>query len=221
MRAPDHRRNRSFKDEINKFLKRYELTESSPGSAFFLRLRDDPDRRIDEVWKKIVDDNPSIDTASERELFLKNLMDAWDGIEIADIAAKSEVLERRIQDVTTKIKKTLARSLSETTSAKELLALLQNAGKELQLFTEMEELYDVTSKALYQNKFYQLIDIRSDHAGSRPRTVFMRLASRLMHGTTGKWHDDEVATLTDIAFPGKETSIRMVQSARQSMRRTT
>jgi hypothetical protein len=49
----------------------------------------------------------------------------------------------------------------------------------------------------------------------------MRLASRLMHRTTGKWHDGEVATLTDIAFPGKETSIRMVQSARQSIRQTT
>jgi hypothetical protein len=46
------------------------------------------------------------------------------------------------------------------------------------------------------------------------------MASRLMYRLTGKWHDDEVADLTDIAFPDKETTIRMVQSARQSMRRT-
>jgi hypothetical protein len=214
MRAPG--RGTSFKDEINEFLKQHELSDRA--SAFFLRLRDDP-----EVWKKIVDDNPSIDTAPKRELFLKNLVDAWDGIEIADIAAKSEALERTIQNVNTKIKKTLARCLSKTTSAKELLALLQDAATELQLYAEMEELYDVTSKARSESKFYQLIDIRSDHAGSRPRTVFMRLASRLMQRTTGQWHDDWVVDLATLAFPdyegpkGEGFTVDMVISARKGM----
>jgi hypothetical protein len=220
MRAPDHHRNRSFKDEINEFLKRYELTESSHDSAvsFFLRLRDDPDRRIDKIWKKLVDDNPSIDTASGRELFLKSLMDPWDGAFLADAITKVDAITRTARrDRETKIKKRLARSFSKT-SAREFLAHLHDASTDLQLFAKAEELRE----SLYQIKLYPLIDIRSDHAGSRTRTVFMRLASRLMHRTTGKWNDDEVATLTDIAFPGKETtSIRMVQSARQSLRRAT
>jgi hypothetical protein len=211
MRAPD--RSSSFKDIITEFLKQYELTGSL--AAFFLRLRDDPDRRIDKIWKKIVDDNPSIDTASERKLFLKNLTDPWDGAELADLMAKFAHI-RKVQDKETKIKKALARSFSKTkTPARELLALLQDASTDLQRFARLEEL----DEALRQNKFHQLIDIRSNHAGSRTRTVFMRLASRRMYETAGKWHDKEVAMLTDIAFPDEveATSIDMVHSARRGV----
>jgi hypothetical protein len=201
----------SFKDTITDFLKQYELTGSDL-AAFFLRLRDDPDRRIDKIWKKIVDDNPSIDTASERELFLKGLMGAWDGARLADIQAKVDA--PWFENEETKIKKALGRSFSKT-SARELLALLHDASAKLQQLAKMEELYE----GLYQNKFYQLIHIRSNHAGSRTRTVFMRVASRRMYETTGKWHDPEVATLTDIAFPDEEaTSVDMVRSARRGIR---
>jgi hypothetical protein len=106
MRAPD--RSSSFKDDINKFLKRYEIKHRDRAFAFLLRLRDDPEQRIDTIWKKIVDDNPSIDTPSERELFLKGLMDPWDTAFLADLAAKvGGITKRGLQDDKTKIKKCL------------------------------------------------------------------------------------------------------------------
>jgi hypothetical protein len=84
----------------------------------------------------------------------------------------------------------------------------------LQPYAKFEEL----NEAMRQNELYPILTIRSDHAGSRTRTVFMRMASRLMHRTTGEWHDDDVATLTDIAFPDEEaTSIDMVRSARRGI----
>jgi hypothetical protein len=101
-------------------------------------------------------------------------------------------------------------------SAGELSAFLQDASTDLQKSVELEE----HDKAIRQNILHPVLSIRSNHDDSRSRTVFMRMASRLMHRTTGKWHDDDVATLTEIAFPDKETTVRMVQSARQSLRRT-
>jgi hypothetical protein len=213
MRAPSQGSS-SFKDIITEFLKQYELTRSSL-SAFFLRLRDDPDRRIDKIWKKIVDDNPSIDTASERELFLKRLTDAWDAAVLADIMAKiDEVNLQEVRDKKRKMKKALARSFSKM-SAKELLALLHDASTDLQQFAKLEDKLE----ELRQNRLYPILNIRSNHAGSRTRTAFMRVASRRMHETSGKWHDKEVADLTDIAFPDRETTVRSVQAARQFTRR--
>jgi hypothetical protein len=212
MRAPGRG---TLKDEINEFLKRYELGDRT--SVFFLRLRDDPDRRLDKIWKKIIDDNPSIDSASERELFLKSLMDPWDSAFIADVAAKvAEERRRALQGEKPKIKKALARSFSKT-SARELLALLHDASTKVQRYAEFEELYE----ALRQNRLYPLLNIRSDHSGSRSRTVFMRMASRLMHRTTGQWHDDWVADLAALAFPdyegpkGEGFTVDMVISARK------
>jgi hypothetical protein len=227
----------SLKDAITEFLKKYKSDRDGEQpstldddltafflrpldddlTAFFLRLRDDPDRRIDEIWKKIVADNPSIDTTSGRESFLKELTDPWDYALLADNAARVRAYRRTLQDEETKIKKALIRSLSKT-SGRKLLADLHDAITKLQPFAKFEEIYEGFCRA----ELYPLVNIRSSRAGSRIRTVFMRTASHLMHRTTGKWHDDEVATLTDIAFPGEEaTTIRMVQSARQSIRRTT
>ncbi len=215
MKAPS-RSSSSFKDEINKFLKQHECGKSL--TDFFVHLSDDPDRRIDKIWKKLVDDNPSIDTASERELFLKGLMDSWDCIVIANAKPTIDAYIRTVLEGETIRKKALARCFSKM-SARELLALLQNTSTAatLQGSAKLEEL----TEALHQNKIYRLIDIRSNHNGSRPRTAFMR-ASRLMHRTTGKWHDNEVALLTDIAFPPNEdedvTSTDVVRSARRGMR---
>jgi hypothetical protein len=64
-----------------------------------------------------------------------------------------------------------------------------------------------------------LLDIRSDHDGSRQRTAFMRVAAHFFYNSTGEWHDGCVADLTDVAFPDEEaTSIDMVRSARRSVR---
>jgi hypothetical protein len=235
MKAPS-RGSSSLKDEINEFLKRHNITErndddhdeviaaKSFACAFFLRLRDDPDRYLDKFWKKLVDDNPSMDTAAKREAFLDGLLSASYSPLLADAVAKLGALKRMLRDKEINIKKALARGLPKT-PARELLALLHDADTTLQPFAHFEKIFET----LYQVKLLSLIDIRSDHASSRTRssrgrTAFMRVASFIMHRTTGKWHDDEVATLADIAFPpGDEeeaTTIRMVQSARQFMRRT-
>jgi len=199
MKAPS-RGSLSFKDNLK--------PESSLAA-----LRDD--RRIDQIWKKLVEDNPSIDTTSKRELFLKGLVVVWLLTSVAVSMAKLQMLSRQMKrDKETNIKKTLARSLSSKTSAGKLLALLHDAGTKLELLAEAEKLLE----ALYQDEFYPLLNIRSNHDDSRPRTAFMRAASRRMHKTTGKWHDNEVADLTDIAFPDEETTIDMVRSARRGIR---
>jgi hypothetical protein len=211
MRAPDRGsslKDSSLKDITTELLKQYELAD-----ALFLRIRNDPG--IDKIWKKIVDDNPLMNTAPKHELFLKDLMKVCNSTFVAYALAKFEAFMRATKK-NNKYKKTLARSLSSKTSTRELLALLRDANTVFETVAEIEKEHE----AIYQHRLYPILNIRSDHKRSRKRTVFMRMASRLMYRITGKWHDDEVADLTDIAFPNKETSVRMVQSARQSMRRT-
>jgi hypothetical protein len=219
MKAPS-RGSSSFKDEIiNEFLKQDEFDEDNVRADFFLRLRDDPNpnRCIDKIWKKLVDGNPSIDSALGRELFLRELADPWDIALLADNVAGVKKLRQTWQAEKIKTKKALARSISKTSSTKELLALLHNASTKFQQFARFEEFYE----GYCQNELYPLIDVRSPRAGSRNRTVFMRVASDFMRRITGEWHDDWVAELTDIAFPPDEdedvTSIDMVRSARRGV----
>ena len=58
-----------------------------------------------------------------------------------------------------------------------------------------------------------LLNIRSDHAGSRQRTcTFMRVASTYFHQTMGQWHDDWVTDLTNVVFPDHTTTVDAVRS---------
>ena len=64
-----------------------------------------------------------------------------------------------------------------------------------------------------------LLIVRSDKGGSRKRTIFCRLLSRLYRRTTGRWHDAEVAALCNIAFDCDGTAtIETVKDARKSVR---
>jgi hypothetical protein len=60
-----------------------------------------------------------------------------------------------------------------------------------------------------------MLTIRSDRDGSRQRVLFMRILSDSLHDAAGRWFDSEVADLTDIAFPGIETTADAVRSARR------
>jgi hypothetical protein len=193
---------------------------------FLIRLRDDPDRDIDKIWKIIEthrNKNPRIKQFLEsdsysmnilREMFVMNLMTMWNCAFIADRVAKAEAFTRKAtRNKKAKIKKTLVQSFSKM-SAKELLKFLQDANTDLQKSVELEE----DDEARRQNILYPVLSIRSNHDDSRNRTVFMRMASRFMYQTTGEFHDKEVATLTNIAFPDKETLIDMVRSARRGIR---
>jgi hypothetical protein len=95
MKAPS--RGSSIRNTITEVLEQHGFT-----CPFLLRLRDDPDRHIDKIWKIIEthrNKNPRIkqflddDTHSMnimRELFVLDLMHLWDCTFIANIVAKAE-----------------------------------------------------------------------------------------------------------------------------------
>ena len=58
--------------------------------------------------------------------------------------------------------------------------------------------------------------VRSDRDGSRARTYFIRDVSGLVHDLTGRWLDETVAVITDIAFDVAGTSIEAVRRARSN-----
>jgi hypothetical protein len=58
-----------------------------------------------------------------------------------------------------------------------------------------------------------LFVVRSDKGGSRKRTIFCRLLSRICRRTSGRWHDAEVAALCSIAF-NCDVTIETVKDAR-------
>jgi hypothetical protein len=56
---------------------------------------------------------------------------------------------------------------------------------------------------------------RKDQAGSRVRRLFVQIVSHQLHERCGKWFDEQVAPLTEIAFPrGKELDVEDVRKAR-------
>jgi hypothetical protein len=59
---------------------------------------------------------------------------------------------------------------------------------------------------------------RQDRDGSRRRLFFMRQTSEELRQITGRWLDDETATLTEIAFPGAEITVEQVRAARRGRR---
>jgi hypothetical protein len=54
-----------------------------------------------------------------------------------------------------------------------------------------------------------------DRKGSLERQRFSARLSEHLHLLAGRWCDAEVATLTEIAFPGKEITIDMIRAARK------
>lgn len=79
MRTPDQNRGTSFKEVITDLLQEHpECGESQ--REFLIRLRDDPDGRIDKVWSRLVDKQPELED-DDRTLFIKCLVQMWTVIE--------------------------------------------------------------------------------------------------------------------------------------------
>ena len=56
--------------------------------------------------------------------------------------------------------------------------------------------------------------VRSDRNGSRARTYFMREISGYVRDLTGRWLDEQVATITEIAFDKRDIDVDTVRKAR-------
>ncbi len=197
----------SFANVITELLQHPEWGESQ--REFLIRIRDDPERRIDEIWRRLVDKQPELED-SDRGPFIMYLAKVWFIIEEARYEAARDKLRHVISIGDRRAKKYWAKRFINAPSH-ELPAIL----KEMAYFSEEE------SEPNKMSDFFPEIDIRSDHGGSRLRTAFMRFVSKIMHMLTGNWCDGEVATLTDIAFPQDEsTSEDSVRSARRSMQTT-
>jgi hypothetical protein len=209
MRAPGQ--GRSFRDVITDFLQQQECSESQ--KQFLQRIRDDDASRVDEVWSRFVEKQPKL-TDGDRTVFIKCLALGWGIVELARYEAVDKRLRQLAGTLEGRLKKYWAKRFIEA-SADELPKIL----KEMEWFSRECESSPIPLSEFPLSEFFPELDIRSDHEGSRPRTGFMRFISKFAREVTGDWCDDEVATLTDVAFPRDEsTTIDMVRSARRPMR---
>ena len=177
---------------------------SEAAKKFLLQLRDDPDRRIDEVWAKLVSKNPALGNDDLAE-FLEYLGEVWTIIEDARYETAINK-SRRLGDILrARLKRYWAKRFVNA-PPDEVPKIL----KEMERFSENEPRPENPL-----SDYFPELDIRES---SRLRTGFMRFASKGMHALTGEWCDGEVASLTDVAFPQAEnTSEDMVRSARRGM----
>ena len=211
MKARDRGPELNFKDIITASLGK---ARSESEAAFLKRLGNDPDHRIDEVWRKVVDKVPgvTIDERSERSEFVETLLLIWRVVDLAKIDYAEEKIVRLMGIVETRIRKFFAKSILEAPS--------QELPKLLQEYSKMSSGFGIQATTNKIKRHFPEFDIRSDHSKSRLRTGYIRLVSNAMHQLTGEWCDDEVATLTDIAFPDldESTTIDTVRSARRGIR---
>ena len=179
------------------------------------RLGDDPDLRIDEIWRKIADKVPGVSNDERSafvEEFVETLLLIWRVVGLAEIDFVEEKLVRLMGILETRLRKFFAKSILEAPS--------HDLPKLLQDYSKMSSGFGVQSTTNKIRHHFPEFEIRSDHSKSRLRTGYIRLVSNVMHQLTGEWCDGEVATLTDIAFPDldESTTIDTVRSARRGMR---
>jgi hypothetical protein len=164
---------------------------------------------LESIWKRLVDKEPEA-TDADRVCLVDCILTVWSIVETVHYDVVLDKLQRNQALLSARLRKWLAKQVLRAPSAQKVTTLMQ----------EYATVFETYEPNFIWDHFPEL-DIRSDH-GSLPRTGFMRFMSNMMHRLTGLWCDDEVATLTDIAFPPDEdeetTSIDMVRSARRGMR---
>jgi hypothetical protein len=215
----------ALKKAITDFLEQAPCNKST--QAFLLRVRDDPDNRIDGIWRALTPAQPGQDLAPTSALLLiRVLKTIWMYSGGAVTQALMTDCERAsaeyVASSSKEIADWLAAKLADKSVSPEDKATLVSKTRS---FFQKAATFQATTHNLVNFVRTKVsgnipqLNIRSDHGGSRQRTAFMRMAADFFHKTTGKWHDDEVATLTDIAFPDEEaTTIDMVRSARRGVR---
>ena len=113
-----------------------------------------------------------------------------------EVSAKKRE-ERRLKKV---VKSKLAKAIKDA-SQEQLAAGVHHLTRAMEKLAKAKDISDLE------------LSIRSDRNGSRRRTLFMQSISDTVHKLTNLRLDDEVAALTEIAFPGKELSGDAVRSA--------
>jgi hypothetical protein len=211
MRAPS-RSSLSFKDTISDFPDPLSKGEYK----FLVRLLDDDDKCIDRIWRSYVDKGLP-DNAANRTTFIRMLCIMWDASERAVRRAARVDWERAVDEWHTAVMELVAKAILEKGLSSEDKVCFTNWASEV---LKKDAEYRAQDKGT--NNFLSgdgpLLNIRSNHTGSRQRTAFMRVASTYFHQTMGQWHDVWVVDLTNVAFPDHVTDRDMVRSARRGIR---
>jgi hypothetical protein len=181
MRVPS-RGSLSFKDVITDFPD----SLSKGAYKFLVRLRDDDDKCIDRIWRTYVDKGLPDNTAN-RTKFIRMLHIMWDASERAVRRPARIDADRAFDKWVTAVMKLVAKAILEEGLAPEDKAQFTNwASEVLKEDAKYRALGNDANNFLGQDG--PLLNIRSDHAGSRQRTAFMRVASTYFHQTIGQWH---------------------------------
>src|SRR5262245_36596117 len=148
------------------------LQKSAPSRedelAFLIRLREDPDKRIQRIFRNLIVNGI---TASE---FVKELRGVWHLSEASKLLPLSRRVVRKQEKLETELSKQLAKlTVSKEIPPQDKAGILKRASE---FFAKAKPIptLDVFIQSL---ELFQLTDVRSDHGGSRARTVFMRLIS--------------------------------------------
>jgi len=182
----------SFTDELRRFswpkssAIRQHLTEWSK------------DDRAEEVWQKIRENSDGISAEEFIRVVIKARGEAGGLIHRLDQHASYR--KHWIRAHKAKITKTL----KSTLSLSEIADVLDGAAVD---FRTVDDFFDHLL-----NRFPMS---RKNQNNSLARRPFWFLVGRFLHKKCGRWMDAEVATLTDIAFPGIETTIDQVRAARR------
>jgi hypothetical protein len=184
----------SFKDE----LARYD-PEPVEIDADVVRINPKPDQlhirrwaehdNAQEVWRNIKEKAPAL----EAQEFIRAVVSAWHGaLGLIQNAADLEILRNRAKKMyRAEINKLLVSQLS----IPEMASRLEDFAKGLRQWDDWPPGPFVP---------YGVKVSRKDQKGSRVRKIFAQQVSDFLHKHCGVWLDEEVATLTEIAFPGRE-----------------
>jgi hypothetical protein len=168
--------------------------------------------RSNEIWTKIctaaerLEDVP-LDLAHAMDFVVFVLEAKGAAGHVDKLAAEIASLRKSYATEQERFKKKVIGHVQDVSSPRELALILKHAAHAAEILHRLNE-----SPARHQA-------LRSDHDGSRQRTLFIRDVSNLVHDLTGRWLDDEVADLTEIAFPPREITVDIVRAARRETTR--
>jgi hypothetical protein len=171
------------------------------------------DRRTQEVWIKIKKNSPGIDP----QHFIWTVHSIFTSA--ADLASNKANLKGWMARHRTRASKLFSSNRSPSEIAAELEQMaghwrwLDEAGRG---FALGHESYWSTMRRA--NSLLTADDLkisRKDQRGSRARKLFARQLGRIFYELCGQWHDQEVAVLTEVAFPGKKLDVVDIQAMRR------
>jgi hypothetical protein len=164
------------------------------------------DGRADEIWRKLCKGPKGFDDARAAE-FVMIVLKYRQIAEVADPLNKESLA--------------LARK-GKRVAAEEFQRIKRMFDKsEISLGEYLAHIYRIyRSEPARRRNPGPLLSVRSNKNGTRRRTIFIRMLSEVLHNATGRWHDEEVGALCEIAFkPNKDIEIETVRSVRRDFAR--